>query len=147
MPEKTVNTVDHGALRANQGTIIALNLLAFVLNAWPLAAAVALAMAAGTALGKPGFLPLYRYVLLPLSLAKPKPLEDDPAPHRFAQGFGAAVMLAGSAILAAGSAAGWILVGLVAALALLNVAVGFCAGCFLYYQLGRLGIPPFSKGA
>lgn len=147
MTEKKASSVDHGALRANQGTIIVLNILAFLLNAWPTAAAVGLVMAAGTALGKPGFLPLYRYVLLPLRLVKAKPMVDDPAPHRFAQGFGAVVMLTGSAILAAGSAAGWVLVGLVTFLALLNVTIGFCAGCFVYYQLGRIGFPPFSKGA
>ncbi len=34
---------------------------------------------------------------------------------------------------------------LVAALAALNLFVGFCAGCFMYYMLARLRVPGFSK--
>jgi len=35
--------------------------------------------------------------------------------------------------------AGWALDLLVAALAMANVALNFCAGCFVYYQLRRIG--------
>jgi hypothetical protein len=37
------------------------------------------------------------------------------------------------------TAAGWALAALVGALALLNLTRGFCAGCFLYGWLARLG--------
>jgi hypothetical protein len=38
---------------------------------------------------------------------------------------------------------GWSLAGVVALLAALNLFLGFCAGCFVYYQLNRLHVPGF----
>ena len=35
---------------------------------------------------------------------------------------------------------GWLLVGVVIALAAVNLFLGFCLGCFMYYQLARRGI-------
>jgi hypothetical protein len=73
-------------------------------------------------------------------------LFDNPEPHRFAQGFGATVVLAGTAALYLGvPALGWGLVWLVAALAALNAFGGFCVGCFVYYWLARLHAPGFSR--
>jgi hypothetical protein len=40
---------------------------------------------------------------------------------------------------------GWALVWLVIALASLNLFVGFCAGCAVYYWLGKLHLPGFVK--
>ncbi len=92
---------------------------------------------------------LYQRVAVPLGLARPRLVLDDPAPHRFAQGMGAAVLaLSTLALLVGAGTLGWVLAGLVAALALLNVAAGFCAGCFIYYQLARRGwLPRRSEGA
>ncbi len=75
---------------------------------------------------------------------KPRIVEDDPAPHRFAQGVGAAFLIAASLLLYLTSAValGWALELIVFALAGINLTVGFCAGCFVYYQLGRVGIFP-----
>jgi hypothetical protein len=132
--------VDHGALRANQGTIIVLLLGAFLFDAWSVAALTALTMAAGTVLGKPGFMPLYLFMLRPVGLMKSDFVSEDPQPHRFAQGFGAAVLFAASIAFAAGlSTAGWIAVWAVILLAAVNLLTGFCAGCFVYHQLARLG--------
>jgi hypothetical protein len=136
--------VDHGALKANQLVIITLNIAAFVFNLWPLAALVALVMAVGAAIGKPGFLPVYRYILKPLRLVAGNLLEDDPRPHRFAQGFGAVVMIVGVAALSLGSSYGWTAVWIVVLLAAVNAFAGFCAGCFVFYQLARLNVPGFS---
>jgi hypothetical protein len=87
---------------------------------------------------------LYRGVLIPLHLLKPRLIEDDPAPHRFAQGVGAAFLIAATLVLylTNATAVGWTLDLIVFVLAGINFAVGFCAGCFVYYQLGRLGILP-----
>jgi hypothetical protein len=64
---------------------------------------------------------------------------EDPAPHRFAQGLGAAVLLAATLALFAGAAAlGWGLAFVVIGLAAINLLFGFCAGCFVYFQLARL---------
>jgi hypothetical protein len=37
---------------------------------------------------------------------------------------------------------GWALDLVVFVLSSINLTVGFCAGCFVYYQLGRLGVLP-----
>lgn len=138
--------IDHGALKGNQLVIITLNLVAFVLNLPWLAALVGLVMLVGTALGRPGFGVVYKSALKPMGLVKPDILLDNPEPHRFAQGFGGVVMLAGTISLFAGaSILGWGLVWLVIALAALNAFGGFCAGCFVYYWLTRFGVPGFVK--
>jgi hypothetical protein len=140
--------VDHSALRTNQALIILLSLLAYILD-WPvLAALVALAMAVGTTLGRPGFGFVYRYWLKPSGLIKPDVLVDNPEPHRFAQGFGAVVLVAGVAALQLGAGLlGWALVWLVIFLAALNLFAGFCAGCAVYYWMNRLHVPGFAKPA
>lgn len=143
---ESLKKIDHSALFVNQLTIITLNVLAFVLNAPWLAAVVTVVMLIGTIAGVPGFGFVYRYGLKPAGLVKPNVLRDNPEPHRFAQGLGSAFMLAGVSLLAAGSSlAGWSLVWLVVALAALNAFAGFCAGCFVYYWLTRLGLPGFTK--
>jgi Domain of unknown function (DUF4395) len=87
---------------------------------------------------------LYRYVAVPLRLLHSRVVEDDPAPHRFAQGVGATFLLAASAVLflTPVTALGWALDLIVFVLSGLNLTVGFCAGCFVYFQLGRLGLLP-----
>lgn len=87
---------------------------------------------------------IYRGIVLPLHLMRPRMVEDDPAPHRFAQGVGAAFLIASSLVLflTTAVAVGWTLDLIVFVLAGINLTVGFCAGCFVYYHLGRLGILP-----
>jgi molybdopterin converting factor small subunit len=141
-----LSQVDHSALRTNQAFIIGLSLIAFILNLPWLAAVVALIMAVGTAIKMPGFGFIYRRFLKPLKLIKPDILGDNPEPHRFAQGFGAVVLtLAVLALMAGMATVGWGLVWLVIVLAALNLFVGFCVGCALYYWLGRLAVPGFIK--
>jgi hypothetical protein len=87
---------------------------------------------------------LYRGIVLPLHLWQPRVVEDDPAPHRFAQGVGAVFLVAASIILflTKAAAVGWTLDLIVFVLAAINLTIGFCAGCFVYYHLGRLGLTP-----
>lgn len=138
--------VDHAALRTNQAFIIGLSLLAFIFNLPLVAGLVGLLMLLGTVLGKPGFGFLYRWVFKPLGWVKPDPVEDNPEPHRFAQGFGSVVLLGGVvSLLLGGTTFGWVLVWVVIALAALNLFGGFCVGCAMYYWLNRLQVPGFSK--
>jgi hypothetical protein len=147
MPNHLSN-VDHSGFKVNQITIVVLSLVAFILNLWWLAGIVTLFMIVGTVFGFPGFGFLYRLILKPNGLVKPYVVADNPQPHRFAQGFGAVVLLAGTLAWYFGAILlGWVLVWLVVALAALNAFGGFCVGCFVYYQLGRLGIPGFSRPA
>jgi hypothetical protein len=138
--------VDHAALRTNQALIILLNIVAFVGN-WPwLSALVMLVMAYGTLRRQPGFRVIYSGLLKPRGWVKPDVINDNPEPHVFAQGFGSVVLLGAVAALYLGAPAlGWGLVWLVIALAALNLFVGFCAGCAVYYWLGRFRLPGFAK--
>jgi molybdopterin converting factor small subunit len=142
-PEQS-RRVDHSALKVNQALIILLNILAFVLAQPILALVVTIVMLAGTITRVPGFGFVYRLLLKPAGPIKPDVIEDNPEPHRFAQGFGAVVLAGGSAALYAGLAPlGWGLVWLVIALAALNLFGGFCLGCAVYYWLYRLNVPGF----
>ncbi|MEJ5223659.1 MAG: DUF4395 domain-containing protein [Anaerolineales bacterium] len=142
----TLQPIDHTAMRVSQVVIILLNITAFVLNLPWLAALVAAAMLLGTLFGRPGFGFVYTMLLKPFGFVRPHILPDHPEPHRFAQGVGGAFMLAGTLSLLVGwSILGWGLVWMVAALAALNAFGGFCAGCFIYYWLTRLGVPGFTK--
>jgi hypothetical protein len=135
--------VDHNALKVNQYIIILLSLAAFISGVAWIALGVGIVMALGAIVGKPGFYPVYA-LLKKLKWVKPEVIKDNPEPHRFAQGFGAVVLLGGSIALLTGSTIlGWALVWLVIVLAALNAFAGFCAGCFVYYQIAKLGLPGF----
>lgn len=143
---ESLKKVDHSAMTVNQVIIIALNILAFVLNLPWLTGVVTAVMLLGALLGQPGFGFIYQFALKPAGLVKPHLLLDNPEPHRFAQGLGGLFMLGGTLALFSGfSVLGWGLIWVVAALAALNAFGGFCVGCFIYYWLTRLGLPGFSK--
>jgi hypothetical protein len=150
MSEGTVakdRKVDHSALRTNQAFIIGLLVVAFVLS-WPLLVVfVAAVMLVGTAVPTAGlFKAVYFSVLKPAGIVKPDVKIDNPEPHLFAQGLGGVfLVLATLAFIANVAVVGWALVWIVVALAALNLFVGFCAGCTIYYQLNRLGVPGFTQ--
>ena len=139
--------VDQSALKSNQAFIIGFLLVAFVFDFWPLVLFVALVMLAGTVVPALAlFKQVYRQILRPLSIVQAQVIADNPEPHRFAQGLGGIVLGAATVAFLAGSAvAGWALAWVVIALAAMNLFLGFCAGCFLYYQLNRLGVPGFDR--
>ena len=85
---------------------------------------------------------VYRHILVPLRILQPRMVEDDPAPHRFAQGVATVFLLASTLVLFLSHATllGWMLDLIVFVLSGINLFVGFCLGCFVYYHLGRLGI-------
>jgi hypothetical protein len=132
--------VDRTALRVNQALIIGFLALGFLLDQPWLVAFVFAVMAIGTAFPQAAlFQRIYRDVLRPSGLLKPDVQTEDPTPHRFAQGMGAAVLLIATiALLAGAQALGWGLTFVVIALAAVNLFFGFCAGCFVYFQLQRL---------
>ena len=132
--------VDRMALRVNQAFIIGFLALAFLLDQPWLVAFVCAVMAIGTAFPQAAlFQRIYRDVLRPAGLLKPDVHQEDATPHRFAQGMGAAVLLIATLALFAGAQSlGWGLAFVVIALAAVNLFFGFCAGCFVYFQLQRL---------
>jgi uncharacterized RDD family membrane protein YckC len=73
-------------------------------------------------------------------------VNDNPEPHLFSQGLGAAFLVGSTVSLLAGAVVlGWVLAWIVIVLASLNLFGGFCVGCFVYYWLGRLHVPGFVK--
>lgn len=136
--------VDQTALKFNQASIILLLALAFLLNSVWLVALVAAVMVVGTVWPEAGLFKLiYARIFKPLGWPKPHVIEDDPRPHLFAQGLGGLFLVASAiALWLNASVVGWTLAAIVIVLAAVNLLLGFCLGCFLYYQLGRLGVKP-----
>lgn len=147
MSGEALRKVDQSGLKVGQAATIILLVLAYVLNLWPVVAFVALAQLLGALDSAAGpYRLLYLNVLKPAGLVKPNVITDNPEPHRFAMGVGAAFNGAATlALLAGASGLGWVLVGIVVVLANLNFWLNFCAGCFMYYQLNRLGVPGFTR--
>jgi hypothetical protein len=145
-----VKKVDTTAIKFNQACIITFTLLAYALDLPWLVLFVGAVLAVGTIWpGAALFQQAYRQVLKPIGLVKPHVIDDDPAPHRFAQGVGATFLgLSSLALLALNAISlGWGLAGLVVVLAAINLFFNFCAGCFVYYQLRRLGLIRRSESA
>jgi len=144
--EPTERRVDHTAIRVNQAFTIVLLAAAFVLDTPALAAFTAAAMLISALFPPLGvFTRVYRHILRPAGIVRPDVIADNPEPHRFAQGLGGTVVALGTAARIAGTSLGWLLAGLVIALAALNLFAGWCAGCTLYYWLNRLGVPGFDR--
>lgn len=62
------------------------------------------------------------------------------APKRFAQAIGGALTCSATVLFVFhDDTAGWVLAGLVAAFAAFEALLAFCAGCFLFAQLQRMG--------
>ena len=144
-----VKKVDTTALKFNQASIITFTLLGFLLNQPVLVLFVGLVLAIGTISPKAAlFKQFYLKVLKPNNILKANIIDDDPAPHQFAQGVGALFLLASAAILFVSPAVvlGWALAWIVIILAAVNLVFNFCAGCFMYFQLDKFGLIPQQKG-
>jgi hypothetical protein len=138
--------VDHSALKVNQAGIILTVLVAFLgtfLSVWfeLLIPALAVVMLLGT--WKPElalFKQVYFKFLRPRGIVKPRVIEDSPTPHNFAQGMGGVFVVVASVLLPILPPAGLALSLLVAVLAFVNLAFGYCVGCQIYFLLGRSGV-------
>jgi len=137
--------IDHSVLKFNQISILTLTLLGFILNQPLMPLFVAAVLIAGSIYPNAALFKLiYRTVIKPLKLLSPNPVEDIPAPHEFAQLLGGMMLGIGSFFLFSGLIfLGWIFIWIVIVLASANLFFGFCAGCFVYYQLRKLGVPGF----
>jgi hypothetical protein len=140
------SVVDHSALKVNQTGIVATVLVAFIGSAFfrPLLVLIPLlsiVLLLGTFAPRLAlFKQLYFKFLKPRGIVKPRPIQDRPEPHNFAQGMGGVVLTIASLFLVPLTVVGLALSLLVAILAFINVAFGYCLGCQIYYQLGRAGL-------
>jgi uncharacterized protein DUF4395 len=136
-PYRELEVIDSRAPRFNQATIGALSALAVATGWWWLLAALAAQLVVGLTLGRRFCLPCLAYFELVQPRFGEGPLEDA-RPPRFANLVGTVFLVAATVFYAAGlGMAGAVLGALVAGLALLAAATGFCTGCEAY-KLGSL---------
>jgi thiol-disulfide isomerase/thioredoxin len=137
-PYRDLDVIDARAPRFNQAVIGSLALVAFLTDWWPLLPLLAAQLAVGLTLGRRWCLTCLAYFELVQPFFGEGPIEDA-RPPRFANALGVVVLGAATAAHAAGlSTLGWTLGLLVAGLALLAAATGFCAGCEMYRLGARL---------
>jgi hypothetical protein len=133
--------IDSRAPRFNQATIGLLATLAVATGWWWLLGLLGLQLVVGLTFGRRFCLPCLAY----FELIQPRVGEgqlEDARPPRFANLVGAVFLMGATVASAAGlTTLGVLLGGLVAALALLAAATGFCTGCEAYklgsFLLGR----------
>jgi len=142
----STQVVDHSALKVNQTGIVATVLVAFAGSALyrPLLALIpllAVVLLLGTFAPRLAlFKQVYFKFLKPRGIVKPHPVQDSPEPHNFAQGLGGVFLVVASAFLVPLPVVGLALALLVAVLAFVNLAFGYCLGCQIYFQLGKRGL-------
>jgi hypothetical protein len=153
------SVVDHSALKVNQTGIVVTVLVAFVGSfagtpfALLLIPLLAIVLLLGTFEPRLAlFKQLYFKVLKPAGLVKPRVVQDRPEPHNFAQGLGGVFLAVASLLMFSpevvnhfrpvpvAEAIGLALSLLVAVLAFVNLAFGYCLGCQIFFQLERRGL-------
>ena len=143
---------DRSVLKVNQMILMVTIVLGYVIGlaypgiAWilPVLALMMLAAVASPAFNVPRI--LYTQVLRPSGIVKPRIVQEDPAPHRFAQLVGGVFLAAASIFVVTNVLLiAWVLAWIVAALAFLNFAFNICVGCIMYAQLVRMGLLPLRR--
>ena len=136
-PYRHLNVIDSRAPRFNQALVGILSAVAVLTGWWWLLALVAIQLAVSLVFGRRWCLACVVY----FELIQPRLGEgmlEDSRPPRFANMVGVAFLTAATVAYALGAETlGSVLGGLVAALALLAAATGFCTGCEAY-KLGHL---------
>jgi hypothetical protein len=124
--------IDRTALKVNQAGIVLTVLLAFLLSAiWPALVwalpVLALVMLVGALEPRAAlFRQAYLTILRPAGLLRPRPVEESPRPHNFAQILGGVfLLLASLAFVLSVPLLGWALAWIVLLLAFVNLAFGF----------------------
>ena len=146
MSAASPQVVDHSALKVNQTGIIVTVLVTFFGSFFSLSF-LALIPLLGIVLLLGTFVPqlalfkqIYFKVLKPAGVVKPRPVQDRPEPHNFAQGLGGVFLGIASALIFVTPIAAITLALLVAALAFVNLAFGYCVGCQIFFQLEKRGL-------
>ena len=143
---------DRSVLKVNQAILMSVIVIAYAVGlvyqpaAWvlPVLAVMMLAAVASPSFNVPRL--LYLGWLKPAGIVRPRVVQEDPAPHRFAQLVGGVFLAAASVFVVTGLLlVAWVLAWIVVALAFLNFAFNICVGCIVYAQLVRIGLLPLSR--
>ena len=136
-PYRETSVIDSRAPRFNQAVVGTLSLAAVTLGPWWLLAILSLQLVIGLTFGRRYCLPCVVYFEVVQPRFGEGPIEDA-RPPRFANVVGVVFLGAAAVAFLAGlSTLGTLLGALVATLALLAAATGFCTGCEAY-KLGYL---------
>ncbi len=140
------NQVDHAEIKMGQVLTIIISGIALALqNITPLIILAGIFLLSGTVRSMSPFSLLYRWIIKPLRIIKSDYRLDNIQPHKFGQLIGAITVVLALALIQFGyTTAGWIIVGVLIALTAISYA-GWCVGCYMYYQLNRLGLGGFFK--
>ncbi len=140
--------VDHAEIKMGQLLTIGISGAALMMQeTLPLFLLGIVFLLSGSVRGISPFTLLYRWVVRPLHLMRSDYRLDNIQPHKFGQLVGALTVALALGLIEYGySPAGW---GVVAVLIVLTVVsyAGWCIGCFLYYQMNRLGLGGFFRHA
>ncbi len=137
-PYRDLDVIDARAPRFNQATVGVVSLVAVLTGLWPLLGLLALQLGLGLRFGRQYCLACVAYFELVQPRFGEGPIEDS-RPPRFANQVGFVVLTSATLAHALGFAAVGNGLGLlVAGLALLAAATGFCAGCEMYRIGARL---------
>lgn len=140
--------VDHAEIKLGQIFTMLMSGAAFALSdpKW-LIALGAIFLITGLFRSFSPFVLVYRHVVRPLKIMRSDYRLDNIQPHAFGQLIGAVTVAISVALLYSGyNTAGWIIVLVLIGLTLVSY-LGWCIGCFMYYQLNRLGLKGFFRHA
>ena len=144
-PYQDTDVIDARAPRFNQVVVGTVSLIAIVTGTWWLLGLLAIQLVVGLTFGRRYCLPCVAY----FELIQPRFGEgeiEDARPPRFANIVGAVFLSGATVAYSAGlTGVGFLLGGMVAALALLAAATGLCVGCEIYKVVAKLrGVHPGS---
>ncbi|MFW5471270.1 DUF4395 domain-containing protein [Knoellia sp. CPCC 206435] len=137
------NPVNEKAARVVAAGVVVLGVVTLATQQWGLTVVLALGFALRVAAG-PRFSPLGRLAVHVVAPPLGAPRLVPGPPKRFAQAVGL-VVSAGAAVAALGFGATGVasgLLGVLVVFATLESALGFCAGCWAFGHLMRLGVVP-----
>lgn len=138
--------VDHAEIKLGQLLTMAMAALAFALNEplWLIALGV-IFLVTGLIRSLSPFVLLYRYMVKPLNIMHSDYRLDNIQPHAFGQLIGAlTVVIALGLYFMEYQIAAWVVVAVLFVLTLVSY-LGWCIGCFMYYQLNRQGVKGFFR--
>ena len=147
MSEKQETLIDQNQIKFNMAMTASLLIIGYLLNSWILIAIAIVCQFSGAAgLSFAPYRIIYTYIVVPIGIMKPNKIPDNHTPHRFAALVAGLFNLIGVILILVGmSIVGWIFIGIIFLFSILNLFLGFCVGCFMYYIFNKLGIPGFSK--
>ncbi|MDH5426400.1 MAG: DUF4395 domain-containing protein [Gammaproteobacteria bacterium] len=148
MTTDTTSHVDHAEIKMGQVLTIIISTIALLLqDPLPLMLLGVVFLLSGTVRVLSPFSMFYRWLIQPVGIMTSDYRLDNIQPHKFGQLVGALTIAISLMFMQLGyPMTGW---GIVVVLIILTVIsyAGWCIGCFMYYQLNRIGLGGFFKHA